>query len=524
MLVDDATPRLRRRKLSRRNLLQAAAIGALIPGSVGFPIAAVRAQGAIKKGGRLLVGCAGGGAKDKLDAHAPVSNPDIARVFALYEPFAMRDAKYEFKMVLAEEITANPTADLWTVRLKQGIAFHNGKPVTADDAIFSIRRIIDPKDPKAGATGLSDIDPNGFKKLDDRTFSIQLKAPFATFDVQLGEYGNGIVPVDYDPKAPVGTGPFKFVSFTPGDRSVFAAHKGYWREGQPYVDELVIIDFPDDTARINALISGQLHAIDNVPFAQARILDATPGVKALVANTGAWLPFTMRVDQAPFDDVRVRQAMRLIVDRKQMVEQALSGQGVVANDLYSPFDPAYASGLPQRQQDIDKAKALLRAAGHETLEVELVTSSVAAGVVEAAQVLAEQARAAGVKINVRKVDSGVFYGDNYLKWTFAQDFWFTRDYLPQVSNCALPTSPYNETHWNDAEFQKLIAEARKTLDKAKRTAILQEAQRLEYENGGYIIWGFRNQIDGYSAKIAGFQPSRTGTPLGNYGFGAVHFV
>src|SRR5262249_47291004 len=148
-----------------------------------------------------LVGSAGGGAKDKLDAHSPVSNPDIARVFALYEPLAKRNANYEFEMILAEEISANPTADVWTVRLKPGVVVHNGNTVTADDAIFSIQRIIDPKDPKAGATGLSDIDFNGFKKLDDRTFSIQLKQPFATFDVQLGEYGNGIVPVGYDPKA-----------------------------------------------------------------------------------------------------------------------------------------------------------------------------------------------------------------------------------------------------------------------------------------------------------------------------------
>jgi len=507
------------RTITRRGVL----LGAAGAASAALLPMTARAQ-TVKTGGRLIVGCAGGGAKDKLDAHSPVSNPDIARVFALYEPLAKRNANYEFEMILAEEISPNPTADLWTLRLKQGIVFHNGKAMTADDAIFSIQRIIDPKNPKAGAAGLSDIDAAGFKKLDDRTFSIRLKQPFATFDVQLGEYANGIVPVDYDPQKPVGTGPFKFVSFTPGDRSVFAAHKQYWRSGQPYVDELVIVDFPDDTARINALLSGQIHAIDNVPFAQGRILEATPGVKALVANTGAWLPFTMRVDQAPFDDVRVRQAMRLLVDRKQMVEQALSGQGTIANDLYSPFDPAYAKGLPQRHQDLDQAKSLLKAAGHENLEVELVTSSVAAGVVEAAQVLVEQARGAGVKINLRKVDSGVFYGDNYLKWAFAQDFWFTRDYLPQVSACALPGSPYNETHWDDAEFQKLIAEARKTLDKERRAAILQDAQLLEYEKGGYIIWGFRNQIDAYSGKVAGFQPSRTGTPLGNYGFGAVHFV
>lgn len=504
--------------LTRRSMLTTASAGGLVAASP------VWAQSAPKRGGRLLVGIAGGGAKDKLDAHTPTSGPDIARVFALYEPLAMRNVKYEFEMVLAESITSNPAADVWTVRLKPGIEFHNGKTVAADDVIATIKRIIDPKSPKSGATGLSDIDPNGLKKIDERTVEITLKSPFAEFDLQLGQYGNGIVPVDYDPNKPIGTGPFRFGSFTPGDRSVFPAFKNYWRHGQPYVDELVLIDFPDNTARINALLGGQVQAIDNLPFSQTRVLGVTPGTKVLVAQTGAWLPFTMRVDQAPFDDVKVRQAMRLIVDRKQMIGQALSGQGDIANDLYSPFDACYNKDLPQRHQDLDHAKSLLKAAGHTNLTVELVTSEIAAGVPEAAQVLAEQARAAGVTINVRKVDSGVFYGDDYLKWPFAQDFWFTRDYLPQVANCALPGSPFNETHWNNEEFQKLIAQARKTLDKDKRCTLVHEAQKIEYDQGGYIIWGFRNQVDAYSAKVAGFEPAKTGTPLGNYNFAIVHFV
>jgi peptide/nickel transport system substrate-binding protein len=118
--------------------------------------------------------------------------------------------------------------------------------------------------------------------------------------------------------------------------------------------------------------------------------------------------------------------MRLIVDRKQLIQQALSGQGRVANDLYAPFDPAYNKGLAQREQDLEQAKSLLKQAGQSDLRVELVTAPVFHGIVEAAQVLAEQAKGAGVTISVRKVDPGTYYGDNYLKWRFAQDYWFTR--------------------------------------------------------------------------------------------------
>jgi peptide/nickel transport system substrate-binding protein len=506
---------------TRRQVLKGALAGAAVAAAPGLWSKGAAAAG---KGGTIRVGTTGGGAKDSIDPHNAVGYPDIARVFALYDPLAMRNANYEYELLLAEEISGNATADLWTIRLKKGLTFHNGKPVTADDVIFSIRRIIDPKAPKVGAAGLADVDGNGLKKLDDRTVAVQLKRPFAIFDEQIGQYFNGIVPTDFDLNKPVGTGAFAFAELKPGDRSRFTANKNYWRQGQPMADELVIIDFPDDTARVNALLGGQLEAIDNLPLAQMRVIEADPNFKLLVAKTGAWLPFTMRVDVAPFDDPRVRQALRLVVDRQQMIDQALSGQGWVGNDMYSPFDPCYASELPQRTQDLEKAKALLKEAGKEGLTVELVTSPVAAGLVEAAQVLAEQAKGAGITINVKKVDSGVFYGDDYLKWPFAQDFWFTRDYLAQVSQGSVPTAPFNETHWADPEFIKLTDQARATLDKDKRCALLKQAQKLEYEKGGHIIWGFRNQVDAYSAKITGLQPSKTGTPLGNYGFAQVSFV
>src|SRR5581483_1384806 len=168
------------------------------------------------------------------------------------------------------------------------------------------------------------------------------------------------------------------------ERSVVVKNTNFWQSGLPYLDSVTVIDFSDNIALQDALTTGVIHAGGAFDGPQLASLATTKGIKAIASHTGAITPFTMRVDQAPFDDVRVRQAMRLLVDRPQMIEQALSGLGSIANDLYSPFDPAYASDLPQRHQDYDQAKSLLRAAGHENLEVELVTASVAAGVVEAA--------------------------------------------------------------------------------------------------------------------------------------------
>lgn len=522
--------------ITRRAALRSAALGGLAV-SVGGIVSACGSSSANstattkaaqvvkpKRGGILRAGIAGGSAADTLDAHAPVSHPDEARVISLYDPLLDWTPDYRLVNVLADEVSHNQDVSVWTVRLRQGLEFHDGKPVTADDVIFTFQRIINPKDPKPPAISLARLSPDGMRKLDDRTVRFTLKGPDVIFDQEIAGYSLGIVPVGYNPKKPIGCGPFKFKSFQPGQQSDFVRFENYWRTGQPYVDELLIIDFVQDTARVNALLAGEVQAIDQVPPAQVNQLMANSALHVLNSKTGSWLPFTMRVDVAPFSDVRVRQAMRLIVNRPQMVEQALSGFGVIANDLPGPFDPLYDHSIPQRSQDIEQAKSLLRQAGRSNLSVQLTTSQAAAGLVEAAQVLAQQAKAAGVQINVREVDPSIFFGTGYLKWPFAQDFYFTRNYLPQIEIDSLPTSPYNETHFDNPRFNQLAEQARAAVDVSKRRELVHEMQRIQWTSGGDIIWGFNNQVDAYSTKLTGFETARSGVPLTGYRFRQVYFT
>jgi peptide/nickel transport system substrate-binding protein len=535
---EDATGGVTRRQVLRGALGSGAVLsaGALLAAcggssspsssSASSSVGSGASSGPIKAGGALAVGATGGGAKDTIDAHLPVADPDIMRCWNLYEPLAVRPPSFgPLEMMVAESIEAEKgKADSWVVKIRPGIEFHNGKTVTADDVIFSLQRILDPKDPKVGAASIGYVDIKNVKKINNSQVRIPLKFANAAFLDDLGQYFNAIVPTNYDPKSPVGTGAFMYASFTPGQQSVFKKFPNYWQTGKPYVDQLTIIDFTDDTARTNALLGGQVQAIDNLPSGQIAQVQGTSGLKVLISQTGEWQPFTMRVDQPPFSDNRVRQAFRLIVNRPQMVEQVLSGQGRIANDMYAPYDPAYASSLPQRHQDIEQAKSLLKQAGHENLTVTLTTAPVFQGIVQAAQVFAQQASAAGVNVKIQKTDSGTFYGSNYLKWPFAQDFWATRMYLPQVAQGSLPTSPFNETHWatpgaaGNPQFNKLIDQARAQLDVSKRNQILLQAQTLEYNEGGYIIPYFSNQIDAYSTKLTGFVEAKSGFPLGQYWF------
>jgi len=252
---------------------------------------------------------------------------------------------------------------VWIVKLRSGVQFHNGKPVTADDVIFSIQRILDPKNPKVGATSIGYVDAKNLKKIDNLTVRIPLKFANAAFPDDIGQYFNSIVPVGYDPKNPVGTGPLKYQSFTPGQQSVFVRFPDYHQHGLPYLDTVTIIDsFASDTAAFNALQGGEIDVFSTAPLNLAKQIEGNAQLKALVSLPGQWTPFTMRVDKAPFTDVNVRQAMRYIVDRTQLIDLSLDGFGAVGNDVFSQWDPDYDSSL-KRDQDLDKAKSLLKRAG-----------------------------------------------------------------------------------------------------------------------------------------------------------------
>ena len=238
------------------------------------------------------------------------------------------------------------------------------------------------------------------------------------------------------------------------------------------------------------------------------------------SKSGAWVPFTMRVDTKPFSDVRVRQALRLICDRKQMIDNALSGYGRLGNDLYAPFDVAYAKDLPQREQDIEQAKSLLKQAGQEGLQVQLFTGDDIGSVAPAtAALFVQQAKKAGVDVKV--VKKNPFYGDDYLYYPFAQDFWNTRLYLPQAAVGSLKGGTYNETHFDNAKFAGLIAAAQKETDETKRNSLLHDAQEIEYDEGGYIIWGFRNQIDGIAQQGRRASSPASTSRSGSYNFKTV---
>ena len=512
-------------RLTRRDLLKgaagfgaAAAIGGPLLAACGGSTSSSESPSAAaqpKKGGHIRSGVTGGSAKDSLDAHtAYLNEPQIAMQWQLYDALMGFDPDHKLIYLLAESYEGDATATQFTVRLKPDLEFSNGKAVTADDVVFSYQRILDPKTGAAGVDQLKGLSPDNIKKMDDRTVRFVLDMPNAVFWEALAFFCNAIVPVGYDPSTVaglIGTGPWIIESYTAGEQAVFKANPSHWGEG-PYAEKLTMIQYADPTPRLNALLDGSVDHIVLVEGSQVGVIEAEASLTLLEAKSGGWKPFTMRIDQKPFDDVRVRQAFRLIVNREEMIAQALAGYGWVGNDMYAPFDPGTPKDLPQREQDLEQAKSLLKQAGYDNnLAVELITSTaVGAGMVAAAQVFQEQAKGAGVTVNVKQVDPGVFFGEDYLQWTFSQDYWGTRNYLAQTTLCTSPGAPYNETHWKDAEWQKIVDEAFQTVDDTKRNELVAAAQKIEYDRGGLLIWQFNTLLDAYNTKLAGVIPDTWG--------------
>ena len=523
--------------LGRRQFLRGVAATGAVAGAGGLlaacggssksPAAASSSgspTGTPRRGGNLKVGLAGGSSSDTVDPHQGLTYLDTGRFEALYQPLVKLNKQAKNEFVLAESITPhNGSLSEWIIKLRPGVTFHNGKPFTAQDVIYTINRII--SNDYSGTSFLGPINVKGVKALDKLTVLVPFKKPFGSFvDSLAGSwYYLYIVPTGFTAHAPVGTGPFAYQSFTPGQRSVFTRNKNYWKPGLPYVDTLTMIDFSDNAAVQDALVTNAIQAAGQLDPPQLAALANTAGVKAVASRTGQFKPFTMRVDQTPFRDPDVRQAMRLLVDRPQLIDSALDGYGIVASDVFAPYDVDFDPSL-HRVQDIPKAKFLLKRAGQENLTVTLTTSAIATGTVAMATVLAEQAKAAGVTINLKTVDPGVFFGNNYLNWTFSQDYYSYASYLAQVAQSFLPAAPFNETHTDNAHYTNLYDQANATSDPSKRREIVYEMQQFDFTQGAYIIPTFMDTLDAYSSKLAGYTTSKVGESLANWDFEHFWFV
>ena len=301
--------------------------------------------GTPKRGGTLRVGIITSGSEENLFPGTAAANPDMSRVYSLYDYlFYLPAGKDLYPLVpgLALSAEANSAADVWTLKLRDGVTWHDGKPFTASDVVYNFQYLWGNAASNYSASFLDGL-VDKCQAVDRLTVQIPLVIPAAQFPSVLAFFNFGVLQEGATAKSvatnPVGTGPFVFKSFTPGQQSVFTANKNYWQSGKPYVDSLVIdTTFTDNTALLNALLSGNLDCVVAPALDQARAQISSKQVQVLESECASQTyMFGMRVDKGPFVNNDVREAFRLLVNRQDIIDGALAGFGSVGNDLMGPY-------------------------------------------------------------------------------------------------------------------------------------------------------------------------------------------
>ncbi|MGW7460893.1 ABC transporter substrate-binding protein [Streptomyces sp. NPDC054797] len=500
--MNDARSRLARRGFLLATGATALALTTACGTGATAPDAENPADDAPEPGGRLRAAFAGGGAAETLDPHAANLFVDAARAKALFDKLADFGADLAPVPRLAARWEPNDTLDTWRITLRTA-AFHDGRPVTAEDVLYSYRRIADPKGTFRAKASLDPIDLAASRAVDASTVEFTLKRPYAEFPNTLAAFGAYIVPKDttaFD--RPVGSGPFAFVSFKPGSSLLLKRNPAYW-EGAPHLEELEFVIAGEESARVGALLGGQVEYAHELNPATARAHEGKGRIDVVRLPGSAMQGFVMKTDRPPFDDKRVRQAFFLIADRRELVDGALSGAGEIGNDLFGKGCQYYAGGLPQRAQDLERARALLKEAGAEGLKVTLDTAPAATGFVEAAGIFKEQAARAGVTVEVKVGNKDTYWKDILSSGTFASYRSGAMPIESHVSQRLLTGSTTNATKWQHKDFDDLYQQAQSTRDEKERTALYERMQRRLHDEGGFLIWGFADWIVATAPRVRG---------------------
>lgn len=493
-------------RLSRREFLgRAAAFGLSVPLASKLLTSTVLAQGA-KKGGALKMGMVGGESTNSLDPATFLTQVPFAFGRCWGETLIIAAPEDGSPVgVLAESWDASDDAKEWSFKIRKGVTFHDGKALTPDDVVATLKRHSD-ENTKSGALGiLEDLEA---VKADGDNVVVTLARGNADLPLLLSDYHLIIQPgggVD-KPDAGIGTGPYKVEVNEPGVRYVGTRFDGYWRDDVGHVDSVEILVMNDNTARMSALQSGEVHIINRVEPKTVELLKKVPGVVVENVPSKGQYVFVMHCNTPPFDNNDLRLALKLSIDREAMINQILRGYASLGNDF--PINKAYAlfpEGLEQRAYDPEKAKFHYQKSGHSG-PILLRTSEVAfPGAVDATVLFQQQAAKAGIQIEIKREPGDGYWTEVWNKQPFAASYWGGRP----TQDSMYSTAYYSKAEWNDTrfmreDFDKLLLQARGELDEKKRAEMYRDMAVMVRDEGGLILPMFNDYIDAHSDKLQGW--------------------
>lgn len=498
--------RAARGKLDRRTFLgRAAALGVASATASSLLATAAHAQGP-RRGGTLTMGLVGGESTNSLDPALALSQVPQIYGYCTGETLVTVDPSGNLSPKLAEEWSASADAQTWRFKIRSGVLFHNGQPLTAEDVAQTLRRHSD-EESQSGALGIvrdiSSISTEG------DTLVLTTATPNADLPYLLADYHLLIQPnggMD-DPASGIMTGPYKWVENDPGVRHVMERFDDHWDSSVGHFDRIEILVINDATARNSALQSGQVQLINRVEPRVAGLLGRAPGVTVeSTAGRGHYV-FIMHCNTAPFDNNDLRMALKLAIDREDMLDKILRGYGTVGNDM--PINAAYPlfdDTIPQRTYDPDQARFFYERSGHSG-PIQMRTSEVAfPGAVDAAQLFQESAAAAGIELEIIREPGDGYWSETWNVQPFCASYWGGRAVQDQMYSTAyLSTADWNDTRFFDPHFDELLLQARGELDLRRRKEIYSEMGTLVRDEGGLICPMFNDFLDAHNDQIAGWE-------------------
>jgi peptide/nickel transport system substrate-binding protein len=502
-----------RKGISRRDalsMLAAAGLGA----AAGSAILA-SARGALaatpQRGGRVRTAMATHGPSDTLDPQLFTSSIDFTRGRAHYNGLVQLDDNLVPQPELAEEFSANADATEWTFKLRSGVEFHDGSPLTADDVIWSMNRHLGEESVSRAKVLVANV--REWVKLDNGTVRAVLDSPNADLPAVLGTHHFKILKEGTsDFQAPVGTGPFMLEDFRPGIRSLHVRNDNYWREGA-WLDELELFAITDSTARVNALLAGDVDMISNLDHRAIDIIDSSSDAAVWSVPSGSYPCIVCRTDVGPGADRDFVLALKYLQQRERIVNNVLRGHGTVGND--QPINAAYPEhcrDLAQRPYDPDRARYHLERSG--VTQAEIQVAEISSGVTDIVLYLQQEAMQIGLDLQVQRVPTDGYWSAVWMQTPLHVSDWNMRPTANIMLSIAFsPDADWNESHWRSERMGQLLTEARATTDPALKQELHCEMQGMVAEESGVIIPAHKNSVDGLSARVQGM----TRNPMGTLG-------
>jgi peptide/nickel transport system substrate-binding protein len=483
-------------------MLTAGGMQATLAGGLATLASTAHAQ-TPRKGGRITVATNASGVNDTLDPAKQSNQTDYCRGFMFYNGLTVLDGSLTPRPQLAEEFTTQD-AKTWVFKLRKDVTFHDGKPLTPADVVFSIMRHKDAATASRAKVLAEQIESVTASGPNEVTF--RLTSPNADLPVVLGTYHFHIVKAGTtDFNAGIGTGPYKVKEFKPGVRSVAVRNENYWKPNRPYLDEIELVGITDESARVNALLAGQLDLIQAVsPRSVERV---TAGGKHAVYETKSvsYTNLIMRRDSSPGNNPDFVLAMKHLFNREQLLKSIQLGRGVVANDQpIASSNRFYFKSLPQRPYDPEKAKWHLQKANLGSAAIPVVVSPAASNSVEMALVMQHAAKQIGLNLDVKRMPADGYWSTHWMKHPVG----FGNINARPSADLALTLffksdAPWNEAAWKNEKFDQLLVAARGEVDQAKRAQMYADMQVLVHNEGGIGIPMFISSLDGHNSKLKG---------------------